>query len=109
LADRELYRIKTQILELFDEMMDALEEKEDSLRKLIREADVRIKKLGMARDVMEEKESDSLSTDPRYRLILTEKRRGKTAREIALENNMHLGEVELIYNLIDTQEEGGAF
>ena len=105
--DKEIYRLKTQVLELFDEMMDALEEKEDQLRKLIREADDRIKKLGMARAVIEEKDGNRLTSDPRYRIILSEKRRGKSPREIALENNMHLGEVELIYNLIET-EEGGA-
>ena len=104
MRDRDIARIKTQILELFDEMMDALEEKEDQLRGLMREADEKIKKLGIARAVIDEKRENQFESDPRYRIILTEKRRGKSPREIALENNMHLGEVELIYNLIGTQE-----
>ena len=106
MRDEEIDRVKTRILELFDEMMDVLEEKEDILRDLIRKADEKIKKLGFVDEITEERQGHSLSSDPRYRIILTEKKRGKSAREIALENNMHLGEVELIYNLIDAQEGG---
>ncbi len=93
-----------ELYSLFDEMLNAIEKKEESLRGLISLADEKIKTLQSLLREKDEDKDDFLS-QPKVRETISLYKEGKSIREISERTGIHKGEVELIINLYRTRYE----
>ncbi len=98
------------LYEIFQDMLEILEKKKQEVEKLLEELDKRIEyiKKFNHKDLSEEEDDNVFDDDPKARLIIQKMLSGKTARDIAIEEGLHTGEVELIINLYRTRYASGS-
>ena len=97
---KEIFR---RLYDIFDAMIEALENRERKLRCLLEEADEKIKNLEqlLNQTIDGAGQEDFLSTPAAKKIILAYND-GETIKEISRRFGMHVGEVELIINLYRT-------
>ena len=96
------------LYETFDLILTTIETKKSELKVLIEEIDKRIETLRYLTNRGSLYRDESFGTDPKTRLIIEKMLAGKTAKEIAIEEGLHQGEVELIINLYRIRDAGSS-